>query len=233
MPWTKTRQFPHPFLSPPVESPTFNATSYILFDNVFWAATSSQINRWRRHTLHLPSADMGHLAQSKIPFVYNFSASVVPKPLDWGDATIISGYWFLDNPDHGWTPPDGLLEFMKKAREEDKALVYVGFGSIVVPNPKAVTRSIVKAVVKSGVRAIISKGWSARMANKVEGEEEVVFPEECYVVDKIPHECVSTLVLFRGVLSIMLTEYKQLAVSADRCGAAPRWSGHNGRKLTR
>ncbi|KAH9179293.1 hypothetical protein EDB89DRAFT_791372 [Lactarius sanguifluus] len=27
MPWTKTRQFPHAFLSPPVESPTFNAAS--------------------------------------------------------------------------------------------------------------------------------------------------------------------------------------------------------------
>ncbi|KAI9465441.1 hypothetical protein BJY52DRAFT_581956 [Lactarius psammicola] len=91
MPWTKTRQFPHAFLSPPVESPTFNAASYVLFDNVLWTATSSQINRWRKHTLGISSTDMGHLAQSKIPFIYNFSQSVVPKPLDWGDATAISG----------------------------------------------------------------------------------------------------------------------------------------------
>ncbi|KAH9080484.1 hypothetical protein EDB83DRAFT_986243 [Lactarius deliciosus] len=73
MPWTKTRQFPHAFLSPPVESPTFNAASYVLFDNVLWTATSSQINRWRKHTLGITSTDMGHLAQSKIPFIYNFS----------------------------------------------------------------------------------------------------------------------------------------------------------------
>ncbi len=65
--------------------------SYVLFDNVYWKATSGQINRWRRKTLHLGNTDMDHLAQSKITFIYNFSPSVVPKPIDWGDAIIISG----------------------------------------------------------------------------------------------------------------------------------------------
>ncbi|KAI0061655.1 UDP-Glycosyltransferase/glycogen phosphorylase [Artomyces pyxidatus] len=186
MPWTKTRQFPHAFLSPPVESPTFNAASYVLFDNVLWTATSSQINRWRKKTMHIGPTDMGHLAQSKIPFIYNFSQAVVPKPLDWGDATAISGYWFLDNPDLGWTPPPTLITWMEKARKDEKPIVYIGFGSIVVPNPNAVTKNIIKAVQKSGVRAIISKGWSARMAKP--DEEEVVFPEECYPLEKVPHD---------------------------------------------
>ncbi|KAI0317501.1 hypothetical protein OF83DRAFT_1058536 [Amylostereum chailletii] len=186
MPWTKTRSFPHAFLSPPVESPTFNATSYVLFDNVFWTATSGQINRWRKNTLHIEATDMGHLAQSKIPFIYNFSPAVVPKPLDWGDATTISGYWFLDNPDLDWSPPASLIEFMEKARTDGKALVYIGFGSITVPDPVALTKHIIKAVLKSGVRAIISKGWSSRMAKA--DAEEVVLPEECYSLDKVPHD---------------------------------------------
>jgi sterol 3beta-glucosyltransferase len=38
------------------------------------------------------------------------------------------------------------------------------------------------------VRAIISKGWSARM-NK-QNEPEVEMPEECYSLDKVPHEYV-------------------------------------------
>lgn len=41
--------------------------------NVIWAATSNQINRWRRNLLKLENTDMGHLAQSKITFIYNFS----------------------------------------------------------------------------------------------------------------------------------------------------------------
>lgn len=83
---------------------------------------------------------------------------------------------------------------MKKAREDGKKIVYIGFGSIVVPNPRVMTRNIIKAVVRSGVRAIVSKGWSARMVEGSSGkkaeaeEEEIEFPEECFSVDKIPHD---------------------------------------------
>ncbi|KAL0960717.1 hypothetical protein HGRIS_005744 [Hohenbuehelia grisea] len=187
MPWTKTAEFPHAFLSPPVDAPTFNSASYILFANVMWAATSGQINRWRRNTLHLKNTDMGHMAQSEITFIYNFSQAVVPKPLDWGDTTIISGYWFLDNPDPDWTAPADLLEFMAKARADQKPLVYIGFGSITVPDPNRVTSRIVRAVVQSDVRAIVSKGWSARMASTNDKPEPDI-PQECYMLDKVPHD---------------------------------------------
>ena len=41
-----------------------------------------------------------------------------------------------------------------------------------------------------GVRAIISKGWSARMS-KGGGNDDVVFPEECYSVrpQRLPFCC--------------------------------------------
>ncbi|KAF7979675.1 hypothetical protein HWV62_41673 [Athelia sp. TMB] len=188
MPWTKTKVFPHAFLSPPVESPTFNSASYVLFDNVMWTATSGQINKWRRNTLNVGSTDMEHMALSKVTFIYNFSTAVVPKPLDWADTTIVSGYWFLDNPDPEWFPPPSLVEWMAKARVDEKPIVYIGFGSITVPNSRSVTERIVKAVIKSGVRAIISKGWSSRMSKNHATEKEVEFPPECYPLDKVPHE---------------------------------------------
>ncbi|KAF5382484.1 hypothetical protein D9615_002991 [Tricholomella constricta] len=187
MPWTKTTEFPHAFLSPPVESPTFNSASYVLFSNVLWTATSGQINKWRRNVLKLPNTDMGHLAQSKIITIYNFSQAVVPKPLDWGDTTIISGYWFLDKPDLNWAPPQDLLDWMDKARKDGKPIVYIGFGSITVPHPNRVTSRLVKAVLQSDVRAVICKGWSSRMKDD-EKESDVVIPPECYVIDKIPHD---------------------------------------------
>ncbi|TFY83846.1 hypothetical protein EWM64_g158, partial [Hericium alpestre] len=205
MPWSKTHDFPHAFLSPPVDSPTFNIASYVLFDNVMWAATSGQINRWRKSVLQIGVTDMGHLAQSKIPFIYNFSQAVVPRPLDWDDATTISGYWFLDNPDQDWKAPQSLLDWMDKARKDQKPIVYIGFGSIVVPDPTRVTKNIIQGVLKSewafgfsgkfladvggagGVRAIISKGWSSRM-EKASDEELITFPEETYSLDKVPHD---------------------------------------------
>ncbi|KAF8740502.1 Glycosyltransferase family 28 N-terminal domain, partial [Rhizoctonia solani] len=187
MPWTRTNDYPHAFMTPPMEiSGSFNYSTYVVFDNVFWQATSGQINRWRRKHLGLPSTDMAHLAQTKIPFIYNFSPAVVPKPLDWKDPITISGYWFLDDADLNWEPTQELTDFMNKARKDNKPLVYIGFGSIVVPNPKAMTRSIVKAVLKSDVRAVLSKGWSARMSK--ETGPEVELPPEVFSVDKIPHD---------------------------------------------
>jgi sterol 3beta-glucosyltransferase len=57
--------------------------------------------------------------------------------------------WFLDNPELNWTPPKTLVNFMAKARSDDKPLVYIGFGSITVPNPKLVTERLIRAVQKS------------------------------------------------------------------------------------
>ena len=73
---------------------------------------------------------------------------------------------------------------MSQARQDHKPIVYIGFGSITVPNPNAVTEKIYQAVVRSDVRAIISKGWSARMA-KGETGKEVETPKECYVVSTV------------------------------------------------
>lgn len=38
---------------------------------------------------------------------------------------------------------------MKRARDDQKPIVYIGFGSITVPHPNHLTAHIVKAVLKS------------------------------------------------------------------------------------
>jgi sterol 3beta-glucosyltransferase len=62
-----------------------------------------------------------------------------------------------------WTPPRELSDFIGKARRDGKKLVYVGFGSIIVPDPAKMTQEVIDAVIKSDVRCILSKGWSDRM----------------------------------------------------------------------
>ena len=57
--------------------------------------------------------------------------------------------WFLDNPELGWTPPETLVDWIAKARTDSKPIVYIGFGSITVPNPKLVTERIIRGVLKS------------------------------------------------------------------------------------
>lgn len=128
--------------------PGFNYSTYVLYDNIIWKATAGQINRWRKEHLGLPSTDMSEMSATKVPFLYNFSSAIVPKPLDWHDDITITGYWVLENSDSEWSPPEALTAFMDKAKADGKPLVYIGFGSIVVPKPNEITKSIIEAVEK-------------------------------------------------------------------------------------
>lgn len=69
-------------------------------------------------------------------------------------------------------------------------MVYIGFGSIVVPDPQAMTRCVIQAVERSNVYAILSKGWSDRLHSKTNNasESEEPFPSRIYPIPSIPHD---------------------------------------------
>ncbi|KNZ79620.1 Sterol 3-beta-glucosyltransferase [Termitomyces sp. J132] len=194
MPWSRTRAYPHAFAVPDRKmGGSYNYMSYVMFDQVFWRATAGQINRWRRNLLHLPSTSLDKMEPHKIPFLYNFSPSVVPPPLDWPEWIRVTGYWFLDDAEVSskrWTPPSDLVDFINSAHRLRKKVVYIGFGSIVVSDPKTMTHCVVEAVIRSGVYAILSKGWSDRLHVKTSeaSEPEEPLPEQIYAISSVPHD---------------------------------------------
>ncbi|KAF8559354.1 hypothetical protein OG21DRAFT_1600527 [Imleria badia] len=197
MTWTRTRAYPHAFAVPEHKmGGGYNYMTYVMFDQVFWRAMAGQINRWRRNVLRLDNTSLDRMEPHKIPFLYNFSPTLVPQPLDWPEWIRITGYWFLDDADVAvkkWTPPQDLLTFIESARQAGKKIVYIGFGSIVVPDPKAMTRCVVDAVVRSGVYAILCKGWSDRLHTQASqasqaSQAEESFPEQIYSISSIPHD---------------------------------------------
>ncbi|KAJ3786365.1 glycosyltransferase family 1 protein [Lentinula aff. detonsa] len=194
MTWTRTRAYPHAFAVPERKmGGSYNYMSYVMFDQVFWHAISGQINRWRRNILHIESTSIDKMEPHKIPFLYNFSPSVVPPPLDWPEWIRVTGYWFLDDADVSskkWTPPEAMEKFITSAHSAGKKVVYIGFGSIVVSDPLAMTKCVIEAVVQSGVYAILSKGWSDRLQVKSgdAGEVEEPLPPQIYPINSIPHD---------------------------------------------
>ncbi|OBZ79076.1 Sterol 3-beta-glucosyltransferase [Grifola frondosa] len=194
MTWSRTRAYPHAFAVPEHKmGGNYNYMSYVLFDQVFWRAISGQINRWRRNTLGLQGTSLDKMEPHKIPFLYNFSPIVVPAPLDWPEWIRVTGYWFLDDANVGstkWAPPQDLLNFIESAHKAKKKIVYIGFGSIVVPDPKAMTRCVIDAIVQSGVYAIMSKGWSDRLVKNAQSvsEPEEPLPKQIYPISSIPHD---------------------------------------------
>ncbi|KAG6885710.1 Sterol 3-beta-glucosyltransferase [Termitomyces sp. T159_Od127] len=194
MPWSRTRAYPHAFAVPDRKmGGSYNYMSYVMFDQVFWRATAGQINRWRRNLLHLPSTSLDKMEPHKIPFLYNFSPAVVPPPLDWPEWIRVAGYWFLDDAEVSakrWTPPPDLVNFIDSAHKLGKKVVYIGFGSIVVSDPKTMTHCVVEAVERSGVYAILSKGWSDRLHVKASEacEPEEPLPKQIYAISSVPHD---------------------------------------------
>lgn len=188
MPWTRTRAYPHAFAVPEHKmGGSYNYITYVMFDNVFWKAIAGQVNRWRKKELNLRSTSLDKMQPNKVPFLYNFSPSVVVPPLDYSDWIRVTGYWFLDEASE-WTPPEELTNFIAKAKVDQKKIVYIGFGSIVVADPVALTKTVVDSVLKADVRCILSKGWSDRLGNHDAAVPEVPLPPEIHQIKSAPHD---------------------------------------------
>ena len=188
MPWTRTRAYPHAFAVPDHKmGGAYNYLTYVMFDAVFWKAIAGQVNRWRKKELGLRSTSLDKMQPNKVPFLYNFSPSVVVPPLDYSDWIRVTGNWFLDEAS-GWTPPQELKDFIQQARSDSKKIVYIGFGSIVVSDPAALTKTVVESVLKADVRCILSKGWSDRLGNKDASIPEVPLPPEILQIKSAPHD---------------------------------------------
>ncbi|KAI1939307.1 Sterol 3-beta-glucosyltransferase [Ophidiomyces ophidiicola] len=194
MPWTRTKGYPHAFAVPDSKlGGTYNYMSYVMFDNLFWKAIAGQVNTWRKRELMLGDTSLSKMQPSKVPFLYNFSPSVVPPPPDYGEWVRVTGYWFLDEASD-WTPPESLVSFLEKAREDNKRIVYIGFGSIVVSDPAALTRTVIQAVLTADVRCVLSKGWSDRLGNPASAKPEVPLPPEIHQITSAPHDWLFTQV---------------------------------------
>ena len=188
MPWTRTRAYPHAFAVPEHKmGGAYNYITYVMFDNIFWKATAGQINRWRMKELGLRSTSLDKLQPNKVPFLYNFSPLVVVPPLDFSDWIRVTGYWFLDEASD-WSPPDALIDFIARARADEKKVVYIGFGSIVVSDPAALTKTVVESVLKADIRCILSKGWSDRLGNQDATVAEMPLPREIHQITSAPHD---------------------------------------------
>ncbi|KAI8978503.1 hypothetical protein BDB01DRAFT_800156 [Pilobolus umbonatus] len=197
-PYSRTTKFPHPFaVQYSNGGRIYNDMTYVMIEIALWTGISRYVNKFRRNTLQLPSTSMERLDIWKIPYLYSFSPTVIHPPKDWPDYVHCTGYWFLDNPDHGWTPPQ-QLEKLLNATDDTRPIIYIGFGSIIVSDPIETTRIIVESVLESNVRAIICKGWSSRMqqsesdtnstedntSNGLLGDH----PESIYHCSSVPHD---------------------------------------------
>ncbi|TVY48892.1 Sterol 3-beta-glucosyltransferase [Lachnellula occidentalis] len=184
MPWSPTHDFPQPIAnikSSNASGSVTNEMSYTIVEMMTWQGLGDIINKFRKDTL-----DLGSLSQAagttvlhrlRIPYTYCWSPALIPKPKDWGPHISISGFYFLSLASN-YQPDAELADFLAAGPPP----VYIGFGSIVVEDPNAMTKLIFEAVEKTGQRALVSKGWGGF------GGDDLSTPDGVFMLGNCPHD---------------------------------------------
>ncbi len=176
-PLNPTREFPICAYEVPDLGPTFNKLSYIAM-NLQQAYYDMPRDRVRRQLMGLGPRKRGGLFRdsngNNLPTLYNFSAIVSPRPRDWPQTAVVTGFWFLeDNTD--WAPSAELRQFL----DAGPPPVYIGFGSMPFGAERN-THILRSALEQWGGRAIVSRGWG--------GINPADLPQTVFAVSEAPHD---------------------------------------------
>ncbi|KAG7439038.1 UDP-Glycosyltransferase/glycogen phosphorylase, partial [Guyanagaster necrorhizus] len=201
MPWSATSAFPHPLVNVKDSNARRGLTNYLTYplaELLTWQGMGDIINKLRTRTLGLAplSARSGPAALDtcKVPWTYCMSPALVPKPKDWKNHIDVVGFYFLDLATN-YTPPDDLAAFLASG----DAPIYIGFGSVVVDDPVAMTSTIFEATKQAGVRALVSAGWvhpipifnlchALTLGDFQGGLGGVSIPSHIFILGNIPHD---------------------------------------------
>jgi sterol 3beta-glucosyltransferase len=136
----------------------------------------SPISQFRKDVLGLPPAKGENILHGKpITKLYSYSEIVVPRPTDWDESSVVTGYWFLDTPAN-WQPDPELVRFI----QEGSTPVYIGFGSMFMSGGKQKTEIALQALRLAGQRGILATGWGGLTADSTS--------KEIFVLEAVPHD---------------------------------------------
>lgn len=129
------------------------------------------VEEWRHEELGLRGETV--LWDGGRRMMYGYSPTVVPNPPDWPPTARAVGYWLPDPPDTYQGDSD-VVRFI----ESGESPVYIGFGSSVDEDPRALGDLVAEAVEAAGVRAVVQSD---------QGLLDIDSTERIHVTGGIPH----------------------------------------------
>jgi UDP:flavonoid glycosyltransferase YjiC (YdhE family) len=170
--------FAHTFRPRRQSQSLLNYGSHLLAHIAFWEIFLPEMNRVRRQFLKLPPFPVETLWQPLCEqadlLLLGYSPSVIPKPLEWNERTIVTGYWFLDAP-ACWQPPEDLESFLRAGPPP----VYIGFGSMSDAHPERLTHLVRDALERCHQRGVLLTGWGAL--------QQEAPSSQIYPIASVPH----------------------------------------------
>jgi UDP:flavonoid glycosyltransferase YjiC (YdhE family) len=184
-PLNPTGEFPYVGYDGPPPEPLFNRISLDpLFNRLSYVLQAAQQSyydfprdRMRAKLLGLRSSKRAGFTKNargeSIPALHAYSPTLSPRPGDWPETTVVTGFWRLDDQS-GWAPDAAFEKFLGSGSPP----IYLGFGSM----PWGAARNteiVVKALEMWGGRAVVGRGWGGIRVEDL--------PSSVHVVDRAPH----------------------------------------------
>ena len=161
LPTIKTKAFPLVFLDF-FNFPAYNRFTYRLFERLYWKVNKKNVNEFRR-SLGLPSLKISILKKISDEGILNlhcFSPTLLARPNDWGPQNQIAGFLFLSNEMRRVNVQDNIpADLIHWLHSGDKP-IYIGFGSIPVPDLTRIESIIKELLDTTSYRFIFCWGWS-------------------------------------------------------------------------
>lgn len=179
-PGVATGAFAHPVLAPGLAlGGPGNLASWLVAERLQRQTFQEPVRPAERRRWGLPALalarDRSGSAWPPFPVLHAYSAAVAARPADWPSHVDVTG-WLL--PEASDAPLD---ESVERFLEDGDAPVYVGFGSMPLPDPEGVAELLVAALRRAGLRAIV--GGSDLASTTALRRSDAVL-----AVDEIPHE---------------------------------------------
>ncbi|MGH2872986.1 MAG: glycosyltransferase [Solirubrobacteraceae bacterium] len=175
-----TGAFAHPVLTPGLQlGRQGNIASWLLAERLTRQTFKEPLRPAARRARGLPAfalaTDRSGFQWPPFPLLHAFSPQVVPRPTDWPARVSVTG-WLL--PELSDQP---LPDYVERFLAGGPAPLYVGFGSMPIPDPDGLAETIVAALRRTGQRAIVCGPALAR-APALQREDSVL------TADELPHE---------------------------------------------
>ena len=161
-PSTPTMEFPFAGLSF-FNFPAYNIFTHRLVRFLYWRLNKKDLNRLRKSN-GLPIARQSvfnRLSSENILDLWFISPHLVATPKDWNSNSSITGFLTLSpkirDARHAEQLPDGLAEWLQNGEKP----VYIGFGSIPVPDVELFCKILKEILTKTENRIIFCTGWSS------------------------------------------------------------------------
>ncbi|MFD1258823.1 glycosyltransferase [Mucilaginibacter terrae] len=140
----------------------YNKLTYRIMQRVVWRMAKPDLIEFRQ-LLRLPPFEQTifkNLTDQKIPILHAFSEELIKRPTDWESHYPVTGFLTLNKSTRKSNATDTIPQDLVNWLQAGEKPVYIGFGSIPIPDPDRLSQIIQHLLTHTNHRILFCVGWS-------------------------------------------------------------------------